>query len=142
MVGWEPTIAARVYIYNMCTKHQGWRISNKIIYISVRRLYCTRLVPRTRSSSDGEDDSDSGEWIHLKRGVDHGGCGLIGLRGHCIMLCGGVRPPSGGSGGARYRGWSKGRPCRVEAALMCPDSLRLPIYARNPHINLGRSEIQ
>ncbi|KAI5664869.1 hypothetical protein M9H77_24192 [Catharanthus roseus] len=52
------------------------------------------IVPRTRASSDGVDDSDSGEWIHLKRGVDHGGCGPIG-----IMLCGGVRPPSGESEG-------------------------------------------
>ncbi|KAI5662508.1 hypothetical protein M9H77_21831 [Catharanthus roseus] len=28
-----------------------------------------RLVPRTRASSDGVDDSDSREWIYLKRGV-------------------------------------------------------------------------
>ncbi|KAI5649812.1 hypothetical protein M9H77_35817 [Catharanthus roseus] len=36
------------------------------------------------------------------RGVDRGGCGPIGLRGHRIMLYGGVRPPSGESGGARH----------------------------------------
>ncbi|KAI5682989.1 hypothetical protein M9H77_04217 [Catharanthus roseus] len=77
-----------------------------------------------RASSDSVDDSDSGEWIHLKRSVDRGGCGSIGLRGHRIMLCGGVRPPSGESGGARHRG--------VEATLMCLDSLRLPNCARNP----------
>ncbi|KAI5666422.1 hypothetical protein M9H77_16275 [Catharanthus roseus] len=59
------------------------------------------------------DDSDSGEWIHLKRGVDCRGCGPIGLRGHCIMLCSGVRPPSGELGGARHRGWSQGRPGRT-----------------------------
>ncbi|KAI5662670.1 hypothetical protein M9H77_21993 [Catharanthus roseus] len=33
------------------------------------------LVPSTRASSDGVDDSDSGEWIHLKRGIDIKGCG-------------------------------------------------------------------
>ncbi|KAI5680920.1 hypothetical protein M9H77_02147 [Catharanthus roseus] len=49
---------------------------------SVRGLHCTWLVPRTRASSDGLDDLDSGEWIHLKRGIDHGGCGPIDLRGH------------------------------------------------------------
>ncbi|KAI5664426.1 hypothetical protein M9H77_23749 [Catharanthus roseus] len=69
---------------------------------SVRGLHCTWLIPYTRASSDGMDDSDSGEWSHLKRGVDRRGCGPIGLRGHCIMLCGGVRPPS----------WSQGRPGR------------------------------
>ncbi|KAI5662616.1 hypothetical protein M9H77_21939 [Catharanthus roseus] len=30
---------------------------------------CTWLVFRTRASSDGIDNSDSGEWIHLKRRV-------------------------------------------------------------------------
>ncbi|KAI5650161.1 hypothetical protein M9H77_36166 [Catharanthus roseus] len=39
------------------------------IYIYVRGLHCTWLVPRMRASSVGVDDSDSGEWIHLKRGV-------------------------------------------------------------------------
>ncbi|KAI5663061.1 hypothetical protein M9H77_22384 [Catharanthus roseus] len=60
---------------------------------SVKGLYCTWLVPRMRASSDGVDDPDSGEWIHLKRGVDHGGCGPIGLCGHRIILCG-VEDPS------------------------------------------------
>ncbi|KAI5653571.1 hypothetical protein M9H77_30758 [Catharanthus roseus] len=69
------------------------------------------------------------------RGVDRGACGLIGLRGHRIMLCGGVRPPSGELGGARHRGWSQGRP---EDALMCLDSLRLPSCARNPHLGTVR----
>ncbi|KAI5676381.1 hypothetical protein M9H77_07331 [Catharanthus roseus] len=54
------------------------------------------LVSRTRASSDSVDDSDSGEWIHLKRGVDCGGSGSISLRGHRIMLCGGIS--SGWSG--------------------------------------------
>ncbi|KAI5681396.1 hypothetical protein M9H77_02623 [Catharanthus roseus] len=76
-------------------------------------------------------DLHPGEWIHLKRGLDRRGCGPIGLRGHGIMLCGGVRLPSGESGGARNCGWSQGRP---EAALMCLDSLRLPNCARNPHV--------
>ncbi|KAI5661629.1 hypothetical protein M9H77_20952 [Catharanthus roseus] len=96
----------------------------------VAGLGASQLVPRTRASSAGVDDSDSGEWIHLKRGIDRGGCGPIGLRGHCIMLCGGVRPPSEESGGARHRGWFQGR---SEAALMCLDSLRLPNCARNPY---------
>ncbi|KAI5671332.1 hypothetical protein M9H77_11696 [Catharanthus roseus] len=118
----------------MYREHQGWRISNKIIYndpstrsafkrvhklhfIMVRGLHCTWLVPSTRAFSDGVDDSDSKEWIHWKRGVDRGGCFPIGVRGHRIMLCGGVRLPSGESGGARHRGWSQGRPGR------CPKSL-------------------
>ncbi|KAI5673070.1 hypothetical protein M9H77_13434 [Catharanthus roseus] len=45
----------------------------------------------------------------MKRGVDCEGCGPIGLRGHRIMLCYGVRPPSGDSRGARNWGWSQGR---------------------------------
>ncbi|KAI5658631.1 hypothetical protein M9H77_27424 [Catharanthus roseus] len=81
------------------------------VFGNFRGLHCTWLVPRTRASSDGVDDLNSGEWIHLKRGIDHRECGPIGLRGHRIMHCGGVRPPS-----------EKG----VEAALMCLDSLRLP----------------
>ncbi|KAI5653280.1 hypothetical protein M9H77_30467 [Catharanthus roseus] len=48
-----------------------------------------------RASSDGMDFLDSREWIHLKRGVDRGGCGPIGLRGHLIILCGRVRLPRG-----------------------------------------------
>ncbi|KAI5671359.1 hypothetical protein M9H77_11723 [Catharanthus roseus] len=55
---------------------------------NVRELYCTWLLPCTRASSDGVDVSDLGEWIHLKRGVDRGGCGPIGVRGHRIILCG------------------------------------------------------
>ncbi|KAI5659870.1 hypothetical protein M9H77_28663 [Catharanthus roseus] len=74
---------------------QGVNSGYDLVFGSVRGLQCTWLVPRTRASSDGVDDSDSGEWIHLKRGVDHGGCGPIGLRGHCIILCDGVRSPSG-----------------------------------------------
>ncbi|KAI5672538.1 hypothetical protein M9H77_12902 [Catharanthus roseus] len=62
---------------------------------SVRELYYTWLVLRTRASYKGVDDSNSGEWIHLKRGVDRRGCGPIALRGHRIILCGGVWPPSG-----------------------------------------------
>ncbi|KAI5677342.1 hypothetical protein M9H77_08292 [Catharanthus roseus] len=68
----------------------------------VSGLHCTWLVPRTRSSSDDVDE----------RGIDRGGCGPIGLCGYCIMLYGGVRPPSGESGGARHRGWFQGRPGR------------------------------
>ncbi|KAI5657953.1 hypothetical protein M9H77_26746 [Catharanthus roseus] len=79
--------------------------------------------PYEGASSDGVDDLDSGEWIHLNRAIDRGECGPIGLRGHRIMLCGGVRPPSEESGGTRHR----------EAALMSLDSLRLPSYARNPY---------
>ncbi|KAI5677579.1 hypothetical protein M9H77_08529 [Catharanthus roseus] len=92
----------------MYTKHQGWRISNKgvnssydLVFGSVRGLHYTWLVPRMRASSDGVDDSDLGEWIHLKRGIDRGGCGPIDLRRHRIMLCDGVRRPSGESEGAR-----------------------------------------
>ncbi|KAI5650244.1 hypothetical protein M9H77_36249 [Catharanthus roseus] len=95
---------------------QGVNSGYDFVFGSVRGLYCTWLVPRTSTSSDGVNVSDSGEWIHLKRGVDCGGRGSIGLRVHRIILYGGVRPPS----------WSQGRP---EAALMCLDSLRLPSCA-------------
>ncbi|KAI5661693.1 hypothetical protein M9H77_21016 [Catharanthus roseus] len=54
---------------------------------SVRGLHRTRLVLRTRASSDDVDVSNSGEWFHLKRGVVQQRCGLIGLCGHRIMLC-------------------------------------------------------
>ncbi|KAI5671414.1 hypothetical protein M9H77_11778 [Catharanthus roseus] len=64
-----------------------------LVFGSVRGLHCTWLVPRTRVSSDGVDDLDLGEWIHLKRGIDRGGCGPIGVCGPRIMLCGGVRLP-------------------------------------------------
>ncbi|KAI5680981.1 hypothetical protein M9H77_02208 [Catharanthus roseus] len=97
--------------------NQGVNSGYDLVFRSVRGLHCTRLVPSTRASSDGVDDSDSGEWIHLKRGVDREGCGPIGLRRHRIMLCSGVRLPSGESGGARHRSWSQDRPG------MCPRSL-------------------
>ncbi|KAI5666770.1 hypothetical protein M9H77_16623 [Catharanthus roseus] len=48
---------------------QGYSSGYGFVFGSVRGLHCTWLVPRTRASSDGVDDSDSGEWIHLKRGV-------------------------------------------------------------------------
>ncbi|KAI5682161.1 hypothetical protein M9H77_03389 [Catharanthus roseus] len=57
---------------------------------SARGLQCTWLVPRTRASFDGVDVLDSGEWIHLKRGVDRRGCGPISLRVHYIILCDGM----------------------------------------------------
>ncbi|KAI5668015.1 hypothetical protein M9H77_17868 [Catharanthus roseus] len=66
-----------------------------LLFGSIRGLHYTWLVPRTRASTDGVDISDSGEWIHLKRRVDCRGCGPIGLREHRIILCSGVRPPSG-----------------------------------------------
>ncbi|KAI5657819.1 hypothetical protein M9H77_26612 [Catharanthus roseus] len=80
---------------------QGVNSGHDLVFGSVRELHCTWLVPHTRASSDGIDVSDSGEWIYLKRGIDRGGCGPISLCGHHIMLCGGIRPPSGESGGAR-----------------------------------------
>ncbi|KAI5664374.1 hypothetical protein M9H77_23697 [Catharanthus roseus] len=95
----------------------GVNSSYDLVFGSVRGLHCMWLVPRTRASSDGVDVSNSGEWIHLKRDVDSRGYGPIGLRGHRIMLCGGVRSPSGESGRARHRGWSQGRPGR------CPKNL-------------------
>ncbi|KAI5681607.1 hypothetical protein M9H77_02835 [Catharanthus roseus] len=76
---------------------QGINSSYDLVFGSVRGLHCTWLVPRTRASSDGVDDSDSREWIHLKRGVDRGGCGLISLRGHRIMLCGGISSERSGA---------------------------------------------
>ncbi|KAI5669907.1 hypothetical protein M9H77_19760 [Catharanthus roseus] len=45
------------------------------------------------------------------------------------MLCGGVRPPSGESGGARYQGWSQGRLGR------CPRSL-LPVLTGDMGVRL------
>ncbi|KAI5681149.1 hypothetical protein M9H77_02376 [Catharanthus roseus] len=74
---------------------QGVNSGYDLVFGSIRGLHCTWLVPRTMTSSDGMDDSDSGEWIHLKRCVDSEGCGPISLRGYCIMLCVGVWPPSG-----------------------------------------------
>ncbi|KAI5672536.1 hypothetical protein M9H77_12900 [Catharanthus roseus] len=41
----------------------------------VRGLHCIWLVPRTRASSDGVDDSNLGEWIYLKRGISSGWSG-------------------------------------------------------------------
>ncbi|KAI5663733.1 hypothetical protein M9H77_23056 [Catharanthus roseus] len=116
----------------------------------IQRIALYVASPRTRASSDGVDDLDSGEWIHLKRGVNCGGCSPIGVRGHRIMLYGGFRLSSEESGGTRHRGWSQGRPSRpcplnsivalhvslhsgVEVALMCLDSLRLPNRTRNPY---------
>ncbi|KAI5653828.1 hypothetical protein M9H77_31015 [Catharanthus roseus] len=78
--------------------------------------------PCTRASSNGVDDSDLGEWIHLKRGVNRGGCGPIGLRGKRIILCDGVRPPSENLIVAFHVSLHSG----VEAAVMCLDSLELP----------------
>ncbi|KAI5662370.1 hypothetical protein M9H77_21693 [Catharanthus roseus] len=69
------------------------------VFGSVKELHSTWLVPRTKASSNGVDDLDSGEWIHLKSGVDCGGYSTMGLCGQRIMLCGGVRPPSEESGG-------------------------------------------
>ncbi|KAI5667539.1 hypothetical protein M9H77_17392 [Catharanthus roseus] len=51
---------------------------NLVIHRSVRGLYCTWLVPRTRALSDDVDVSNSREWIHLKKDVDRGGD--IGVR--------------------------------------------------------------
>ncbi|KAI5675653.1 hypothetical protein M9H77_06603 [Catharanthus roseus] len=96
---------------------------------SIRGLHCTWLVPRTSAFSNGMDDADSGEWIYLKKGVDHRGCGPIGLHGHRIMLYGGVWPPSGESRGARNWGWSQGRPCRCPKSLY-PDVLTCDIEVR------------
>ncbi|KAI5658067.1 hypothetical protein M9H77_26860 [Catharanthus roseus] len=66
-----------------------------IIAVELHPRECTNLILGYISGYDHMFGSIrelhySGEWIHLKRGVDRGGCGLIGLRGHCIMLCGGV----------------------------------------------------
>ncbi|KAI5668806.1 hypothetical protein M9H77_18659 [Catharanthus roseus] len=48
---------------------QGCSFGYELVFRSVRGLHCTWLVPRTRASSNSMDDSDLGEWIHLKRGV-------------------------------------------------------------------------
>ncbi|KAI5683410.1 hypothetical protein M9H77_04638 [Catharanthus roseus] len=81
-------------VYNCCKtgfgRIQSYGSGYDLVFGSVRGLHCTWLVPRMRASSDGVDDLDSGEWIHLKRGVDRRGCGPIDLRGHRIMLCGGL----------------------------------------------------
>ncbi|KAI5652523.1 hypothetical protein M9H77_29710 [Catharanthus roseus] len=82
---------------------QGYNFDYDLVFESVRGLHCTWPVPRTRASFDGVDVSNSREWIYLKRSVDRGGCGPIGLHGHRIMLCGGIRLPSRESRGARHR---------------------------------------
>ncbi|KAI5652693.1 hypothetical protein M9H77_29880 [Catharanthus roseus] len=86
----------------------GYSSGYNHVFGSVRALHCTCLVPRTKASSNGVDILNSGEWIQLKRGVDRGGCVPIILRGHRIMLCSGVRLPSGEP--AQNRSWSQGRP--------------------------------
>ncbi|KAI5681521.1 hypothetical protein M9H77_02749 [Catharanthus roseus] len=55
--------------------HSDHRVNSgyDLVFGSIRGLHYTWLVPRTRASSDGMDDSDLGEWIYLKRGVDCGG---------------------------------------------------------------------
>ncbi|KAI5650432.1 hypothetical protein M9H77_36437 [Catharanthus roseus] len=108
----QPTARGR-----LTYRHRDTVMDYVDMFGSVRRLHCTWLVPRTRASSDDVDDLDSGEWIHLKKGVDRGGCGPIGLCGNRIMLCGRVRLPSEESGWTRHRGWSQGRPSR------CPGNL-------------------
>ncbi|KAI5648867.1 hypothetical protein M9H77_34872 [Catharanthus roseus] len=137
--------------------NQSYSSGYVVVFESVRELHCTWLVSYTRASSDGVDDSNSREWIHLKRNVDRGGCDPISLRGHRIMLCDGVQPPTlvWCLAGIDYKILELDSndlvflsgPCllsptvalcislhsSVEAALMCLDSLRLPSYARNPH---------
>ncbi|KAI5666728.1 hypothetical protein M9H77_16581 [Catharanthus roseus] len=49
--------------------HKGYGSSYDLVFGSVRGLHCTWLVSHTRASSNGMDDLDSGEWIHLKRGI-------------------------------------------------------------------------
>ncbi|KAI5682234.1 hypothetical protein M9H77_03462 [Catharanthus roseus] len=127
---------------------QGYSSSYDLVFKSARGLQCTWLIPRTRASSDGVDYSDLGEWIYLKRGVDCRGCGLIGLRRHRIMLCGGTTALWRARRGLKLRIWTfPSRPTMtfcvslhsgVEAALMCLDSLRLTSFARNPHVVLPR----
>ncbi|KAI5650403.1 hypothetical protein M9H77_36408 [Catharanthus roseus] len=56
---------------------QGVNSGCDLVFGSIRGLHCTWLVPRTRASFDGVNISDSGEWIHLKRGIDRGGCGQL-----------------------------------------------------------------
>ncbi|KAI5668215.1 hypothetical protein M9H77_18068 [Catharanthus roseus] len=81
-------------IYSYCEAGfgytQGYKSGYDHVFRSVKGLHCTWLVPRTRVSFDDVDVLDSGEWIHLKRGIDRGGYGPIGLRGHHIMLSGGL----------------------------------------------------
>ncbi|KAI5673839.1 hypothetical protein M9H77_14203 [Catharanthus roseus] len=63
-------------IWPFCCKHirkphsdQSYSSGYDLAFRSVRGLHCTWLVPSMRASSDGVDDLDSGEWIHLKRGI-------------------------------------------------------------------------
>ncbi|KAI5680500.1 hypothetical protein M9H77_01727 [Catharanthus roseus] len=58
------------------------------------------VAPMERTGNASVDVLDS-RMDPLEEGVNRGGCGPIGLHGHRIMLYGGVRPPSGESGGAR-----------------------------------------
>ncbi|KAI5673209.1 hypothetical protein M9H77_13573 [Catharanthus roseus] len=78
-------------IYNRCEtgfgRTQGYSSGYDLVFGSVRELHCTWLVPRMRASSNGVDDSDSGEWIHFERGVDRG---RVSLRepdyGRCVLI--------------------------------------------------------
>ncbi|KAI5666862.1 hypothetical protein M9H77_16715 [Catharanthus roseus] len=63
---------------------QGYDSGYDLVFRSIRGLHCT--------------------WL---RGVDCRGYSPIGLHGHYITLCDGVRPPSGELGVAQHRGWSK-----------------------------------
>ncbi|KAI5657909.1 hypothetical protein M9H77_26702 [Catharanthus roseus] len=76
---------------------QGINSGYDLVFENVRGLHCTWLVPHTRAFFDGVDDSNLGEWIHLKRGVDRGGCGPIVLCGHSIMLCVGISSERSGA---------------------------------------------
>ncbi|KAI5658068.1 hypothetical protein M9H77_26861 [Catharanthus roseus] len=93
-----------------------------------------------RASSDGVDVSYSGEWIHLKRGVDRGGCDPISLRGHRIMLCNRVGCLVESQEGIETKVGP--RTDLVETVLMYLDSLRLPSCARNPHVGSGISIVK
>ncbi|KAI5675473.1 hypothetical protein M9H77_06423 [Catharanthus roseus] len=126
-------------VYNCCETGFGCTQVTVLVMIlclkALEELHCTWLVPRTRASSDGR--------------------GLIGVRGHRIMLCGGTAALWRARRGLKlklmlefdsdYLVMGSG-PCPsnptvalcvslhsgVEVALMYLDSLRIPSCARNP----------
>ncbi|KAI5673520.1 hypothetical protein M9H77_13884 [Catharanthus roseus] len=55
--------------YRRCLIISGYNSDYDHVFGSVRGLHCTWLVSHTRTSSDGVDVSDSGEWINLKGAV-------------------------------------------------------------------------
>ncbi|KAI5676820.1 hypothetical protein M9H77_07770 [Catharanthus roseus] len=106
-------------------------------YLQSMRIVLYVASPCTTVSFDGMDVSDSGGWIHLKRGVDRGGSGPIGLCGHHHSLWWDGRLMESqevletkSPTMALHVSLNSG----AKATLMCLDSVRVPSCARSPYV--------